>query len=168
MGLQAEGIALGLLGADVEKAHSGVLNTQNALGVEAAKIGELQQVLRGALGVGAAVAQNGPAAEHRDHRAHGGPAQAPDPLDHQSRAGKQRAGGAGGDESVALALLEKVQAHREGGILLHLEGGGGVVADLHHFAGVPDLHALGESGLSAGLHALEDVRGAAHQQNVHA
>ena len=63
-------------------------------------------------------------------------------------------------------VFQQVQAHRQGGVFLLLEGRGGVVGDLHHLRGVPDLHAGGEILLPALLHGLQDIRHPAHQDHV--
>ena len=158
----AQGVALLLLRADVQQGHPGLFHPQHPLGVVIAQIGKLHQVLRRALSVGAAVAQDSLAAQHGDDRAHGGPADTPDALDQQRRAGQQCAGRPGGDEGVALPRFQEVQSHRQGGVLFHLKSSGGVVGDLHHLAGVFQLHAGGQGLFAAGLHSPQDLRRPAH------
>ena len=99
--------ALAVLRADVQQAHPGLLHPHEPLGVKAAQIGELQQVLRGAVGVGAAVAENGMASGGGEYRPHGRPANAPDPLHQQGGPRQQRAGGAGGDGAAGGGFFTK-------------------------------------------------------------
>ncbi|CAN3961792.1 signal peptidase I, partial [Dysosmobacter welbionis] len=58
VGLMAQGVALLLLRTDVQKAHPGLFDAHDPLGVVAAQVRKLEQVLRRALGVGAAVAED--------------------------------------------------------------------------------------------------------------
>ena len=102
------------------------------------------------------------------HRRHGRPADAPDPLDHQ---GGRREQGPRADPAETKAspfpVLEQVQAHGEGGVLLFLEGGGGVVLHVDDLAGRDNLHALGR-GLVAQLgQAGGDVLRPAGEEDLH-
>ena len=138
------------------------------LGVVGAHVGKLDEVLRGTLGVGAAVDEHRAAVARGHHGSQSGPADAPDALDQQSGGGQQGAGGTGGDKGVALPRLQQVEAHGERGVLLLLKGGGGVVADLHHLGGVGDLHAGGQLLDAVVLEDLQDLLSPAHQGDLHA
>ena len=111
-------------------------------GVKAAQIGELQQVLRRTLGVGAAVDQHAASGGGGHDRSHGGPANAPHTLGNEGSAGQQRAGGAGGDKGVALAVPQQGQAHAHGAVLLPAEHRGGIVLHGNFLGGGHDIHAL--------------------------
>ena len=160
----AEGIALGRLGTDVQQAHPGLLHPHEPLGVKIAQIRKLQQIFRRTVGVGAAVAEQGAARSGGEYRPHGRPANAPDPLHQQGGPRQQRAGGTGGDEGVSLPVFQHGQAHGQGGILFALEGSGGIVAHIHHFRSVHDLHALRQGAGQAGPDGLLT----AHQHDVRA
>ena len=54
----------------------------------------------------------------------------------------ERAGAAGGDEGVAFALFEHIQAHDDGGILLRADGPGRLVAHLNGLSAVHQLDAV--------------------------
>ena len=162
-----KGGALGGLGPDVQQAHLGLRAAQHMLGVVGAHVGKLEQVLRGTLGVGPAVDEDGPAVPGGHHGSQGGPADAPDALDHQGGPGEQGPGGAGGDKGVPLPAFQQVQSHGEGGVLLLPEGGGGVVAHLHHLAGVGDLHPGGQVLDAVVLQHLQNGLAPAHQGDVH-
>ena len=54
----------------------------------------------------------------------------------------ERAGAAGGDEGVAFALFEHIQAHDDGGILLRADGPGRLVAHLDGLSAVHQLDAV--------------------------
>src|SRR5699024_6428532 len=138
--IPAELVALAVLAADVEKSHPGILDPQDPGGVEAAQVGELDQVLHGALRVGAAVDEHRPAPGGGDGGGHGGTADAPDPLDQQGAGGEKGPSAAGGDKGIPLPRLQQVQAHGDGGVLFHLKGGGGVVVHVDDLRGVDHGH----------------------------
>ena len=137
------------------------------LGVVGAHIGELDQVLRRALHVGPRVDEDGPAVPGGHHGGQGRPADALDALDKQGGRPQQGAGGPGGHEGVTLPVFQQVQTHGEGGVLLLPEGGGRVVADLHHLGGVGDLHPRGQVLDAVVFEHLQDVLPTAHQGDVH-
>ena len=99
-----------------------------------------------------------------NHRPHGRPADAPDPLHQQRGSRQQGAGGAGGDKGVPLPVFQHGQPHRQGGVLLALECRGRIIADLHHLFGVDNLHALRQWLGQAGTDGLFP----SHQHNVRA
>ena len=167
VGLPLQVGALGGLRADVQQAHLGLGALEHPLGVVGAHKGKLEQVLRGTLGGGAAVDEHRPAGAGGHHGSQGGPADAPHPLDHQGGGGEQGAGAAGGHKGVAVPVFQHIKAHGKGGVLLLPEGGGGVVAHLHHLAGVGNLQAGGQLVDAVVLQDLEDVLPAAHQDNLH-
>ena len=134
------------------------------LGVIGAHVGELEQVLRGALGGGPAVNEDHVPPGVGHHRGQGRPADAPDAFDEQGGRRQQGSGGTGGDEGVSLPVFQHGQAHGQGGILFALEGSGGIVAHFHHFRSVHDLHALRQGAGQAGPDGLLT----AHQHDVRA
>ena len=150
VGLPLEVGALGGLGANVEQAHLGLRALEHPLGVIGAHKGELEQILRRTLRRGAAVDEHRAAAAGRHHRGHGRPADAPDALDHQRGRRQQRPRAARGDKGRPVPVLQQVQAHGQGGVLLLLKGGGRQFADV------------------VLLEHLEDVLPPAHQNDFHA
>ena len=168
VGLPLEVGALGGLGANVEQAHLGLGALEHPLGVIGAHKGELEQILRRTLRRGAAVDEHRAAAAGRHHRGHGRPADAPDALDHQRGRRQQRPRAARGDKGRPVPVLQQVQAHGQGGVLLLLKGGGRVVAHLHHLGGVDNLQPRGQFADAVLLEHLEDVLPPAHQNDFHA
>ena len=167
-GLLLEIGALAVLGADVQQSHTGPLYPKHPVGVVAAQIGELYQIFRGTLGVGAAVDEYRLTGGGGNYRGHGRPTDAPDALDDEGSAGEQSAGAAGGDHGVGPAVPQHGQSHAHGGVLLPAEHRGGVVAHLHRLSGVDDLHALGQRLFAAGLQRLQNSGGVAGEGDVHA
>ena len=110
VGLPLQVGTLGGLGPDVQQTHPRLGAAQHVLGVVGAHEGELEQILRGALGRGAAVNEDGPPLAGGDHRGH----DALDTLDQQRGGREQSPRAAGGDEGVPPALLEHIEAHGEG------------------------------------------------------
>ena len=160
-----EGGALGGLHTDVQQCHLGIRAAQHLLGIIAAHIGKLEQILRGTLGIGSAVHQNRTAVSGGDHRGQSGAADTLDALGHQGGAGQQSAGGTGTDESIALPILHHGQTHSHGGVLLLTPGLGGVVTHLDDLAGVADGHVLGQSQRIL-LQSLLDLLLTAHQYDL--
>ena len=72
------GGAFGILGADIQQAHPGILDAQGLLRAERAHAAKLQQELRRALGIGAAVDDDTFARLGGHGGAEGRPADAPD------------------------------------------------------------------------------------------
>ena len=72
------------------------------------------------------------------------------------------------ETKAARPVLQQVQAHGQGGVLLLLEGGGRVVAHLYHLGGVDDLQPRGQFADAVLLEHLEDVLPPAHQNDFHA
>ena len=150
-------VALGLLRADVQKTDARALHTEHLLGIVAAQVRELQQVLHRAFRIRAAVDQHRLARRGGDRGRKRRAAKTADALDDQRCPGKERARAARADKAVRLTVAQKVQAHGEGGILLLLEGGGGIVADLDHLLGVDDLDAGGKLLPAALAHRAQDI-----------
>ena len=136
-------------------------------GVKAAQIGELQQIFRCTLGVGAAVDQHGPAGNSGHNGGHGRPPDAPDALGDKGRAGQQRAGGAGGDKGVSLAFPQQRQPHTHGGVLLAAEYRGGIILHGDLLGGGHDIHALRQRSDAALDQCLPDGSFVSGQGNVH-
>ena len=136
-------------------------------GVKAAQIGELQQIFRRTLGVGAAVDQHGPAGNSGHNGGHGRPPDAPDALGDKGRAGQQRAGGAGGDKGVSLSVPQQRQPHTHGGVLLAAEYRGGIILHGDLFRGGHDVHPLRQRGNAALGQRLPDGSFIPGQGDVH-
>ena len=156
--------ALGALGAYVEQAHSGQVAAHDLFGVKAAHEGKLQEVLRRALHIGAAVDEHDPMLPGGQYGGQRRPANAPDALDRQGRAGEQRAGAAGGNHRVALALFQQIQGHGHGRVLFPPGGGAGVVLHGDDLSGVHNIDLRAALVFQAGAHILR----AAHQRDLHA
>ena len=154
--------ALGLLRAVIEQADPRVRAAEDVLGVEAAHEGELQQVLAGALRVRAAVYEHDAPAAVGDDRPERRAADAADALYGERGAREQRSGAAGGDHGVAPALLEQVQRHGHGGVLLPPRRRARVVLHRDDLAGVDYLYA------ALAAEVTLDVLAPADQRNVHA
>ena len=97
---------------------------------------------------------------------HGGTADAPDPLDQQGAGGEKGPGAAGGDKGIPLPRLQQVQAHGDGGVLFHLEGGGGVVVHVDDLRGVDHGHPRRQA--TALLRRSADLSLPAHQNKLQA
>ena len=130
-------VAFQFLGADVQQADGGCGQPEHGAREHVAHHGELDQVARVALHVGAEVEQHHVAARRGADRRHGGPVDAGQGLDHDLRERQQRAGVAGGDHAGCLAAGHRVDrdAHR-GAAHAQRRGGLGVVAD--RLGRVPD------------------------------
>ena len=105
-GLVLELAALGILGADVQKADAGALAAHHLFGVEATHIGKLQEVFGGTFHIRAAVDKHDAVLTSGQNRSHRRAADALNALDDQRRAGQQRAGGARGNNRVALSVAQ--------------------------------------------------------------
>ena len=119
--------------------------------------------------VGAAVDEQGLAPLGGQHGAQRRPADAADALVEQRRPGQQRAGGAGADQAIALALIEQAHAHRHGGVGLFPHGGGRMILHGDHLGRVHQGDARPAAGVYP-LHlrlaqALLHLRLPAHQRD---
>ena len=142
VGLPEHRSALRLLCAVVRQRHAGRGAALDPVHVAAAHDGEGRQHFGAALDVRAAVQQQ-VGLLFGGH--HGGQRRALDALqgaDDEAGAHMQCAGAAGGDKGVAPALLEQVQAHDDGGILLAADGTGRLIAHLDGLGAVHQLDAV--------------------------
>ena len=167
VGLPLQVHALGLLHADVQQAHLGLGPPQYPLGVVRAHKRELQEILRRALGGGAAVDEYRAPRPGRHHRGQGRPADPADPLNQQGGCRQDGPGAACGNKRVGGPVLQQVEAHGQGGVLLFLEGGGRIVAHLHHLGGMGDLHAGGQIVHAVFLEYLQDFLPTADQDDLY-
>ena len=138
------------------------------LGIVGTHKGKLQQVFHAALCVGAAVHQHRAAIARGDHRGQRRAADAPDALNQQCGGGQDRTGGAGTDKGVPFPVLELIEPHGQGGVLLLPERVGRVVTDLHHLAGVGDLHTVRQLVDAVVMQHGQNLLTAPHQRDVHA
>lgn len=154
--------ALMLLGAVAQQADARRSDTKHGAGIIAAHIGKLQQILRRAVGVGAAVDEHDARVSVRQNGSQRRAADAVNALDDERGAGEQCAGAAGGDDRVALAVTQHVERDRHGSVLLAAGGRAGVVVHGDDFAGVDDLELglfVAQAGLNGGALADEhDLR----------
>ena len=163
-GLMLQLAALGILGADIEKADAGIVAAHELSRVEAAHEGKLQQVLGGALHVRAAVDEHDAVLARGQYRGHGRAADAADALDRERCPGEERAGRARGDDRVAFAVFQAIERHGHGGILFAAGRGAGVVLHGDDLAGVHHGDIRAALGGKAGL----DLLPASHQLDLHA
>ena len=160
--------ALALLRPDVQQGHPGVLHAQETLGIVRPHVGKLHEVLRGALGGGAAVDEHHLPVRRGDHGGQRRPADTPDALNEQGRRREQCPRRAGRDKCIALLGLEQVQTHRHGGVRLVLKGAGGIILHGDDLAGRGDLHALGQVRLAELRQAVPNDCLRAGQNNFNA
>ncbi len=101
------------------------LHPQDGLGEGGAEEGELDQVLRAGLGVGAGVEEDERLLAARDRDLHGErrPVNALDPLEREQRGGHGRPGGSGADQRRGVALGDVGGRADHGGVGLRPHGG---------------------------------------------
>ena len=152
VGLAAQRVALGVLGAVVDQADARLFQPRHALHIQAAHKGELQQVFRRALGIRARVHQHDLPATARHHRRERRAADALDAPAVQGCAGKQRAGVARGNDRVTLALFQHFQRDGHRGFRLVPQDGRRVVVHIHCVWRVDDGQlAAGQRAVPAAL-----------------
>ena len=154
--------ALVVLGAVAEQTDTGRRDAEHGAGVVAAHIGKLQQVLRRAVGVRAAVDEHDARIAVGQHGSQRRAADTVDALDNERRAREQCAGAAGGDDRIALAVTQQVERDRHGSILLAAGRRAGVIVHGDDLARVNDLELgllVAQTGLDGGALADEhDLR----------
>ena len=133
---------LALLCAVVGQRHAGGGTALHLVHIAAAHDSESGQHLGAALDIRAAVQQQIRLILGRHHGGQRRALDAPQGADDEACAHMERAGAAGGDEGVAFALFEHIQAHDDGGILLRADGPGGLVAHLNDLSAVHQLDAV--------------------------
>ena len=101
--------SLRLLRADVQKTDAGIFAPEKIVRVELAHIGKLQQILRRAFHIRAAVDQKRTFAAVRDHRAKAGTADAADAAHRERSAAQKSAGASGGNDGVTLAAVKQLE-----------------------------------------------------------
>ena len=136
------GRALALLRAVVGQRHAGGGAALHLVHIAAAHDGEGSQHLGAALHIRAAVQQQVGLILGRHHGGQRRALDAPQGADDKACAHMERAGAAGRDECVAPALLQQVQAHDDGGVLLGADGPGRLVAHLDDLSAVDQLDAV--------------------------
>ena len=152
------------LGAHVGQGHPGLFNAHDVLHIGRAHHAELQQHLRAAVHVGAAVDEHEKAVHPRHDGREGHPLYAPHPLDDGGGAHHQGPAVAGAGKGVALALGQGPQAHGHRAVALLPDDAGGLVLHGQQLAAGEDFHLrqlLGEvqllgAGLQAGLVPRQD------------
>ena len=142
VGLLEHGRALALLRTVVGQRHAGGGAALYLVHIAAAHDGEGSQHLGAALHIRAAVQQQVGLILGRHHGGQRRALDAPQGADDKARTHMERAGAAGRDECVAPALLQQVQAHDDGGVLLGADGPGRLVAHLDDLGAVDQLDAV--------------------------
>ena len=155
-GLLIELGALAGLCADVQQADSRILDAQHQFGIVGAHHGELYQLFHGAFAVGTSVDQYGPPPARGQAGSHGGPLDASDTPHQQGGSAEQSAGASGGDKGVPAAGLQQLQTDGHGGIRLFPPDDGWIVAVVHHFGAVDDLHPGGQLIIAILFHHMAD------------
>src|SRR5215472_6114400 len=136
-GVTSEGVALGLFLADGEKAEPRVVDVKNVLGVHVAHNGELDQVVRIAVDVGADVEQD--AGHAGGGGKDGGQCGTVDSVERAQDHFRRRHGGTGitgGDEAAGAALTDHLQTDSHGAVALGTDGKRGLVLHADPFAGL--------------------------------
>ena len=100
--LMLQRAAFGILRSNIQEADTRRADVHQFTGVKAAHIGKLEQILRGAFYICTAVDQHNAIFSRRKNRRQCRAANAPNALYRQCRAGKQRSGAAGRDNSISF------------------------------------------------------------------
>ena len=154
--------ALVVLGAVAEQTDTRRRDAEHGTGIVTAHIGKLQQVLRRAVGVRAAVDEHDARVAVGQYGGKRRAADAVDALDDERRACKQCAGTAGRDDRITLAVTQQVECDRHGSILLAAGRRAGVIVHGDDLARVNDLELgllVAQAGLDGGALADEhDLR----------
>ena len=133
--LPRQGVALALLLTDAEEPHPRSLHPVDALHVDGAHVGELHQVGRLAVGVGAHVQRQDSVLARREVGAEGRPLDAAQASQHQEGRGDHGSGVPGRNDSARLTLLYQAEGFIDGGVTLLAHGLGRQLAHVHHLAG---------------------------------
>ncbi len=121
-GFLGEGVALGVLLADVEEGYFRVLPLPDTAHIGRRHLRPLDEVLRLRVGVGTDVKEDRELAREREEAGEGRPLDATDAVEVEDGAGHDGAGVTGGDEGVGLAVPDEPKSDDDRGLLL-LAGG---------------------------------------------
>ena len=166
VGVPQHGSALALLGTVVGQCYAGVFAAFYFVHIAAAHDRKSGQHLRAALHVGTAVQQQISLLLCGHHGSQCRALDAPQSAHDEACANVQRTGAAGRDKGIALALLEHIQTHHDGGILLLTDGAGGLVAHLDGLGAVHQFDAVQWNIMLGG--GLAHQRLVAHTDQLHA
>ena len=134
--------------------------------VELAHIGKLQQILRRAFHIRAAVDQERPFPAVRDHRAKAGAADTADTAYRERSAAEKSAGAPGGNDGVALSAVEHLERNGHRRVRLFARGSTRIILHRNDVRRVHDLNML--AGRDADLlQAGKDLRFTADKRHIH-
>ena len=134
--------ALALLGTVVCQRHGGCGAALHLVDIAAAHHSKGCQHLGAALHVRAAVQQQIGLVFGRHHGGQGRALYALEGAHDEACAHMERAGASGRDKGITLSLLQQVQAHHDGGILLAADGPCRLIAHLNGLGAVDQLDAV--------------------------
>lgn len=138
-GFAGKGVALAVFFADGEEAGAGVGDAEDALGVDLAHEGELDEVLGVGVDVGTDVEQGaGGAGGGGKDGGEGGAVDAGEGAEDHFGGGHGGTGVTGGDEAAGDALADKLEADTHGGVFFGADRGGGLVGHGDPLGGVND------------------------------
>ena len=109
---------------------------EDLLGIEVSHISKLKKIFRSAFHIGSTVDQKSSFLSHRKCRSHRCSADSSNTLDDQCCAGEKCAGASCGNDSISLAVTEKVQRYGHGGVLLASCRSAGIIFHGDHFTGI--------------------------------
>ena len=136
------GGALALLRTVVGERHAGAAAAFHLIHIAAAHHGKSCQHLGAALHISTAVQQQIGLLFSGHHGSQSRTLDALEGAHDQACAHMQRAGAAGRNKGVALAVLQHVQAHHDGGVLLLADGTGRLIAHVDDLGAVHQLDAV--------------------------
>ena len=160
------GGALALLGTVVGQCYAGVFAVLHLVHIATAHDRKSGQHLRAALHVGTAVQQQISLLLCGHHSSQCRALDAPQSAHDKACANVQCTGAAGRDKGIAFALLEHIQTHHDGGILLLADGAGGLVTHLDGLGAVHQLDAVQRNVVLGG--SLAHQRFVTHADQLHA
>jgi hypothetical protein len=138
-GLAGELVALGLFFADGEQAHARVADLEHAAGIHFAHDGELFEIVRFAVHVGAHVEQHAGASRGTGHGGSQGRAvNAGHGAEHHFGRGHGRAGVASGDKADSRTFAHEFKPHAHGAIALGADGVRRLLVHADAFGGMVD------------------------------
>ncbi len=134
-----EVVALGFFFADGEQANAGLVDFENRARVDFAHHGELGQVVRLAVDVGAYIEQDAGIAGGTGHGGgQRGTVDTGQRAQHHFGGGHGSAGIAGSDEAGSLAFADQLEADAHGAVLLAADGVRGLLLHADALGGIVD------------------------------
>ncbi len=158
-------VALDVFLADVQQAYGGTLDAVDGGDQRASHDRELDELLGGAVDVGAQVERRGHAFARRQLRRDGGPVDAGQGLEHEARNRHQGAGVAGRDASLRRPVLDEIDGDAHRRILLAAQRACGAFAHFDHFGRSVHGDSV-ERGRTDSVEHLSDVGFASDQDDA--